>query len=164
MHLILYGLLRVSDLIYLLLAGLFPLLVSLSIRYFGSGWCPMCLHCRTAAFRNLKTMSECLADEIMNCAKESSNSYAIKKKDEIERVAKANRWVTRPQPMGQVSPYTTLVHQQFPCVAVGPAALFAGSAEELTQPLRVHRHLHLLLARALPIISFLRECSTDPTM
>lgn len=46
---------------------------------------------RTAAFRSSKTMSECLADEIMNCAKESSNSYAIKKKDEIERVAKANR-------------------------------------------------------------------------
>lgn len=46
---------------------------------------------RDAAFRNTKTMSECLADEIMNCAKESSNSFAIKKKDEIERVAKANR-------------------------------------------------------------------------
>merc|ERR1719507_184057 len=46
---------------------------------------------RRAAFRNIKSMSECLADEIMNAAKESSNSYAIKKKDEIERVAKANR-------------------------------------------------------------------------
>merc|ERR1712124_197415 len=46
---------------------------------------------RNASFRNIKTISECLADEIMNCAKESSNSYAIKKKDEIERVAKANR-------------------------------------------------------------------------
>ncbi|KAL8453348.1 hypothetical protein Emag_001903 [Eimeria magna] len=51
----------------------------------------ICTGARSAAFRNLKTMSECLADEIMNCAKESSNSYAIKKKDEIERVAKANR-------------------------------------------------------------------------
>ncbi|KAL8429961.1 hypothetical protein ACSSS7_006233 [Eimeria intestinalis] len=51
----------------------------------------ICTGARLAAFRNLKTMSECLADEIMNCAKESSNSYAIKKKDEIERVAKANR-------------------------------------------------------------------------
>eukprot|EP01055_Gregarina_sp_Pseudo9_P005246 Gregarina_sp_Pseudo_9__5245@NODE_593_length_2536_cov_137_581498_g559_i0_p1_GENE_NODE_593_length_2536_cov_137_581498_g559_i0NODE_593_length_2536_cov_137_581498_g559_i0_p1_ORF_typecomplete_len198_score68_69Ribosomal_S7/PF00177_21/7_3e47_NODE_593_length_2536_cov_137_581498_g559_i096689 len=46
---------------------------------------------RSAAFRSTKTVAECLADEIMNCAKESSNSYAIKKKDEIERVAKANR-------------------------------------------------------------------------
>ena len=46
---------------------------------------------RNSSFRNIKSVSECLADEVMNCAKESSNSYAIKKKDEIERVAKANR-------------------------------------------------------------------------
>jgi small subunit ribosomal protein S5e len=44
-----------------------------------------------SAFRSIKSVSECLADELVNCAKESSNSYAIKKKDEIERVAKANR-------------------------------------------------------------------------
>merc|ERR1711933_30683 len=31
------------------------------------------------------------AREVMNAAKGSSNSYAIKKKDEIERVAKSNR-------------------------------------------------------------------------
>merc|ERR1711933_347529 len=46
---------------------------------------------REAAFRNIKTLPECLADEFINAAKGSSNSYAIKKKDEIERVAKANR-------------------------------------------------------------------------
>ena len=46
---------------------------------------------REAAFRNQKTIAECLADELINAAKGSSNSYAIKKKDEIERVAKANR-------------------------------------------------------------------------
>merc|ERR1712036_13494 len=46
---------------------------------------------RNAAFRNLKTISECLADELMNASKGSSNSYAIKKKDELERVAKSNR-------------------------------------------------------------------------
>lgn len=46
---------------------------------------------RSAAFHSTKTIAECLADEIINCAKGSSNSYAIKKKDEIERVAKANR-------------------------------------------------------------------------
>eukprot|EP01067_Filipodium_phascolosomae_P006915 Filipodium_phascolosomae@DN529_c0_g1_i1.p1 len=46
---------------------------------------------RAAAFRSVKSMAECLADEIINCFKESSNSYAIKKKDEIERVAKAHR-------------------------------------------------------------------------
>src|SRR5574340_596502 len=44
---------------------------------------------REAAFRNIKTIAECLADELINAAKRSSNSYAIKKKDEIERVAKA---------------------------------------------------------------------------
>merc|ERR1712037_588710 len=43
---------------------------------------------REAAFRNIKTLPECLADELINAAKGSSNSYAIKKKDEIERVAK----------------------------------------------------------------------------
>merc|ERR1719424_954822 len=46
---------------------------------------------RLAAFRSIKSVAECLADEITNCAKESSNSYAIKKKDELERVAKSNR-------------------------------------------------------------------------
>jgi small subunit ribosomal protein S5e len=46
---------------------------------------------RQSSFRNIKTCAECLADEIINASKGSSNSYAIKKKDEIERVAKANR-------------------------------------------------------------------------
>ena len=46
---------------------------------------------REASFRNIKTIAECLADELVNAARGSSNSYAIKKKDEIERVAKANR-------------------------------------------------------------------------
>merc|ERR1711981_60517 len=46
---------------------------------------------REAAFRNIKTIAECLAEEFINAAKGSSNSYAIKKKDEIERVAKASR-------------------------------------------------------------------------
>ncbi|CAN0223189.1 unnamed protein product, partial [Ectocarpus sp. 13 AM-2016] len=44
---------------------------------------------RESSFRNIKTIAECLADEIINAARGSSNSYAIKKKDEIERVAKA---------------------------------------------------------------------------
>lgn len=45
---------------------------------------------RESSFRTLKTVSECLADEIINAAK-GGNSYAIRKKDEIERVAKGNR-------------------------------------------------------------------------
>lgn len=46
---------------------------------------------REAAFRNVKSVAECLADELINAAKGSSNSYAIRKKDELERVAKSNR-------------------------------------------------------------------------
>lgn len=46
---------------------------------------------RETAFRNTKSIAECLADEIINAAKGSSNSYAIRKKDELERVAKSNR-------------------------------------------------------------------------
>ncbi|KAK4689098.1 small subunit ribosomal protein S5e, partial [Tremellales sp. Uapishka_1] len=46
---------------------------------------------RESAFHNAKSVSECLADELVNAAKGSSNSYAIKKKDELERVAKSNR-------------------------------------------------------------------------
>ncbi|KAK2964684.1 putative 40S ribosomal protein S5 [Blattamonas nauphoetae] len=51
----------------------------------------LCNGARNASFRSTKTISECLADELMNAAKGSSNSSAIKKKDEIERVAKSNR-------------------------------------------------------------------------
>ncbi|OON16193.1 ribosomal protein S7 [Opisthorchis viverrini] len=51
----------------------------------------LCTGAREAAFRNVKTIAECLADELLNAAKGSSNSYAIKKKDELERVAKSNR-------------------------------------------------------------------------
>ena len=51
----------------------------------------LCTGCRESAFRNIKTIAECLADEIINASKGSSNSHAIKKKDEFERVAKSNR-------------------------------------------------------------------------
>jgi len=46
---------------------------------------------REASFRSIRTIAECLANELINASKESSNSYAIKKKDEVERVAKSNR-------------------------------------------------------------------------
>lgn len=46
---------------------------------------------RNASFKNNKTIAEVLADEIMNADKNSPNSYAVKKKDEIEKVAKGNR-------------------------------------------------------------------------
>eukprot|EP00055_Hartaetosiga_balthica_P005075 m.14351 g.14351 ORF g.14351 m.14351 type:complete len:221 (+) comp4288_c0_seq1:250-912(+) len=51
----------------------------------------LCTGARNAAFRNIKSIAECLADELINASKVSTNSYAIKKKDELERVAKGNR-------------------------------------------------------------------------
>jgi len=51
----------------------------------------MSVGARKAAFRNIRSMAECLADEIIACSQNSVNSYAIRKKDEIERSAKANR-------------------------------------------------------------------------
>merc|ERR1719310_516857 len=46
---------------------------------------------RNNSFRNLKSIAECLADEIINAANGNQNSFAIKKKDEIERIAKVSR-------------------------------------------------------------------------
>ncbi|KAF2307705.1 hypothetical protein GH714_031033 [Hevea brasiliensis] len=41
---------------------------------------------REAAFRNIKTIAECLADELINAAKGSSNSYAIKKRMRLKEL------------------------------------------------------------------------------
>jgi small subunit ribosomal protein S5e len=49
---------------------------------------------KEATFRSLKSYSECLAEEIIAASKGSgsgANSYAVRKKDETERVAKGNR-------------------------------------------------------------------------
>ena len=53
----------------------------------------MCKGSRESCFRTHKSMSETLADEIIAASKKDgqSNSYAVRKKDEIERVAKGNR-------------------------------------------------------------------------
>merc|ERR1719324_48574 len=53
----------------------------------------MCKGSREAAFRSHKSMAECLADDIIASSKGvgQSNSFAVIKKDEIERVAKGNR-------------------------------------------------------------------------
>jgi len=58
--------------------------VNLSIYYMTQG-------ARSSAFRSIKTISECLADEIINASKNSVNSNAIKKKFETERTAVSNR-------------------------------------------------------------------------
>lgn len=52
----------------------------------------MCVGARKSAMRTAKSMAECLADEIVACAKNDGNaSYTIQKKIECEKNAKANR-------------------------------------------------------------------------
>mmetsp|Transcript_20994 Transcript_20994/g.15402 ORF Transcript_20994/g.15402 Transcript_20994/m.15402 type:complete len:132 (+) Transcript_20994:289-684(+) len=49
---------------------------------------------RESAFRSLKSLPETLAEEIIAASKgpgSGANSYAVKKKEEIERVSKGNR-------------------------------------------------------------------------
>merc|ERR1719389_1540646 len=52
----------------------------------------LCKGSRESAFRSFKSMSETLADELINASKGvgQGNSFAVRKKDEIERVAKGN--------------------------------------------------------------------------
>ena len=46
---------------------------------------------RRSAFRSSKTIAECLADELIAASGNTSDSYAVRKKDELERIAKSNR-------------------------------------------------------------------------
>lgn len=64
------------------------------LRRINQGIYLICKGSRDSAFRSHKSMSETLADEIIAASKGvgQSNSFAVRKKDEIERVAKGNRW------------------------------------------------------------------------
>lgn len=79
---------RVNQALHLISIGVRVTCMPLTSRCVSDP-CPR--QARDASFRTIKTIAECLADEIVNASKGSSNSYAIKKKDETERVAKANR-------------------------------------------------------------------------
>ncbi|MCS7118687.1 MAG: 30S ribosomal protein S7 [Archaeoglobaceae archaeon] len=46
---------------------------------------------RRAAFKSKKSIAYCLADEIISAANNDTKSYAISKKEEVERVAKSAR-------------------------------------------------------------------------
>lgn len=58
--------------------------VDLAIRHITEG----AFHC---AFRSLKPIEECLADEIIAAANNDPKSYAIQRKEEIERIALSSR-------------------------------------------------------------------------
>lgn len=51
----------------------------------------ICMGARNASFKNIRSIAENLSDEIINASKANSNSFAVKKKDEIERTAKGSR-------------------------------------------------------------------------
>ena len=58
--------------------------IDLAIRHITEG----AFHC---AFRSLKPIDECLADEIIAAANNDPKSYAIQRKEEIERIALSSR-------------------------------------------------------------------------
>ena len=58
--------------------------VDLALRFIAEG-------VKMATFSNPKSIEECLADEIILAANNDPKSYAIRQKDEIERIAAASR-------------------------------------------------------------------------
>ncbi len=58
--------------------------LDLALRWIGEA-------ARAASFRSKKTPEEALADEIIAAAQNGTDSYAIRKKNELERVALASR-------------------------------------------------------------------------
>ncbi len=58
--------------------------INIALSYISEG-------IRNSAFKNKKTLIEITADELINAARNNPNSFAIKKKEETERIAKSNR-------------------------------------------------------------------------
>lgn len=58
--------------------------VDLALRHMTDG-------ARQSAFKSAKSIAECLADEIIAAASNDPKSYAISKKEEIERIALSSR-------------------------------------------------------------------------
>jgi len=58
--------------------------IDMALRFMTDG-------ARQAAFGNAKTIDECLAEEIIYAAQRDNRSVAVRKRDEMERVALASR-------------------------------------------------------------------------
>ncbi len=58
--------------------------IDLALRYITEA-------ARQAAGKNPKTIDECLADEILSAATRDAKSQAVKKRDEVERIALSSR-------------------------------------------------------------------------
>ena len=65
----------------------------------------LCTGARETSFRNIESIAECLVDELIKAAKGSSNGYAIKKKDEHERIAMSVLFLLQISPL-TVTPFT----------------------------------------------------------
>ena len=59
--------------------------VNQALFYIGAG-------ARKQSERKIKTFAECLADELTAAGSGADKSYAIMKRNEIERIAISNRW------------------------------------------------------------------------
>ncbi|CAF3614459.1 unnamed protein product [Rotaria sordida] len=46
----------------------------------------LCTGARNSSFKSIKTISECLADELINASKQSYLSFAVRRKDQLEGV------------------------------------------------------------------------------
>lgn len=62
-----------------------------SMRRLNQALQNICEGARRTSFKSKKSISVCLADEIMNAANNDSRSFAVSRKEEIERVAKSAR-------------------------------------------------------------------------
>ena len=58
--------------------------IDIALRFMTDG-------ARQAAFSNPRSIDECLAEEIMYAAQRDNRSFAVRKRDEMERVALASR-------------------------------------------------------------------------
>jgi len=58
--------------------------IDIALRFMTDG-------ARQASFSNPKTIDECLAEEIMYASQRDNRSFAVRKRDEMERVALASR-------------------------------------------------------------------------
>lgn len=58
--------------------------VNVALKFLSTG-------IRNKAYKNFKTLAEVIADELMLAESSNPNSYAVKKRDEVEKIAKSNR-------------------------------------------------------------------------
>jgi hypothetical protein len=70
--------------------------------------------CRKAAFKSSRTIAERPADELLSVSKAAPESYAVKKKDDLERITKSNgEMIIGPDSSFNAMPWYKLELQNF---------------------------------------------------